>query len=88
MTDESIFDEIAAHGVLGIAIAAVVVFFLLPAKYPKGAILLVPAVAFLFVVANVPAWIIIGWILSASVWFTIPIWVPLSNGEAPFSQPD
>mgnify|MGYP007042283751 CR=1 FL=1 len=87
MPEKTVFDEMLEYGVMMILVIGVS-FIFLPSKYPKLSILIVPAVALLFLAGNVPNLIIFGWIISAGVWFTIPIWLPLSKGDAPFTKPN
>jgi hypothetical protein len=84
VSDGSILDEILSYSAMGLFIGGVVVF-IFPFKYPKLSLLVLPVIALLFFAVNVPSWIIAGWILSAGIWFTIPIWLPLSKGDSPFT---
>jgi len=87
MVYTKIFEKILEYGALGIVLLGIA-FILLPNKYPKASIMIVPIISILFILGNVPLWIIIGWTISGLVWFTIPIWVPMSKGEEPFTKPN
>ena len=87
MPYRAIFDKLWDTGVSG-AILLGLAFIFVPSKYPKISMFFVPIVSVIFILGSVPAWIIIGWTISGLVWFTIPIWGPLANGDAPFTKPD
>jgi len=88
MSDKDIWDDFLEYGSIGLIISYFLIFIILPGEHPKLSILIVPVIALLFLAGNVPNWIIVGWIVSGGVWFTIPIWAPLLNGDEPFTKPN